>query len=121
MMARTTAGTVRVGRGALSGCLLLQTPERSAAIRLDDYHDMIAGLMHRPIDVVAALYDRIGRATVSGDALHVELAGCHYHAWCSDLAALLEGRRGSVALGLLTPEYSTSAPATGNAGRPLHA
>lgn len=120
MMARTTAGTVRVGYGALSGCLLLQTPERSAAIRLDDYHDMIAGLMHRPIDVVAALYDRIGRATVSGDALHVELAGCHYHAWCSDLAALLEGRRESVALGLLTPEYSTSAPATGNAG-PLHA
>jgi len=41
------------------------------------------------------------------------------HCWCSDLAALLEGRRESVALGLLTPEYSTTAPAR-SAG-PLHA
>ena len=119
MIARTTAGTIRVGRGALAGCLLLQTPERSAAIRLDDYHDMIAGLMHRPIDVVAALYDRIGRATVSGGALHVELAGCHYHAWCSDLAALLEGRRDSVALGLLVPEYLNTVPALASGRRPL--
>ncbi|HIH03747.1 MAG TPA: hypothetical protein HA263_07865 [Methanoregulaceae archaeon] len=120
MIPLTIAGTVRLRRGPFGGCLLLQTPERSAAVRCDDYADLLAGKMRRPIDVTTALYDRVGRATIAQDALHVELAGRHYHVWCSDIAALLEGRRESIPLGRLTPEYSITVPVL-SAGRLLHA
>lgn len=111
-MARTVVGTVELRGGTGGQYLLLKTPERSAAVYIDDVQDLRGGHLYRPIAVREAVLDpygeEIGHATVSGeggDALHVEAWNRHYHIWLADVESLLDRSVNSVYLGVLTPEF----------------